>query len=144
MLVISPKIPHMKKVPVISFEFRHQALDVAYLQRLYQHQPSYAFDMFEGFLSEIGTRITQLGNAVTENNRELVKYYAHQLRAFTGIVGLTDVQSTTERLECCSMAGSPDMIQQLFREISTGIRQAMPPVRLEFERLRAFLQSREL
>ncbi|NML38394.1 Hpt domain-containing protein [Chitinophaga sp. G-6-1-13] len=133
----------MEKVPTTSFEFRHQALDIAYLQRLYQHQPSYAFDMFEGFLSEIGARITQLGNAIAENNREQVKYYAHQLRAFTGIVGLTGVQSTSERLECCSMAGSPDTIQQHFLEISAGIRQGMQPIRLEFERLKAFLQSRE-
>lgn len=134
----------MEKVPSTSFEFRHRALDIACLQRLYQYQPSYAFDMFEGFLSEIGPRMTQLGNAIAENNREQVKYYAHQLRAFTGIVGLTGVQSTTKRLEFCSMAGSPDTIEQLFREISTGIRRAMRPVRLEFERLRDFLQSREV
>lgn len=139
----SPKIPHMEKASSTFFEFRHQALDIAYLQRLYRHEPSYAFDMFEGFLREIGARITQLGNAIAENNREQVKYYAHQLRAFTGIVGLTRVQSASERLESCSMAGSQDTIQQLFGEISTGIRLAMQPVRLELERLRAFLQSRE-
>nr|WP_295874947.1 Hpt domain-containing protein [uncultured Chitinophaga sp.] len=134
----------MEKASSTSFEFRHQALDVAYLQRLYQHEPSYAFDMFDGFLREIGARIAQLGNAIAENNREQVKYYAHQLRAFTGIVGLTRVQLASERLESCSMAGSPDTIQQLFGEISTGVRLSMQPVRLEFERLRAFLQSRDL
>lgn len=134
------KIVRMEKLPPTTFEFRNKELDTVFLQQLYSNEPAYAFDMFEGFLQDIGMRMASLSAAIAESNWELTKYYVHQIKAFIGIVGLTNVQGRAQQLERCCLTGNRELIQSLFREISLGVKKGMMPVQQEFERLKEFLQ----
>ncbi|NSL87362.1 Hpt domain-containing protein [Chitinophaga solisilvae] len=121
------------------FLFLNKDLDIAFLQQLYKDEPLYAFDMFEGFMQEIGQRMADLSAAVTAGDWKKTQYHVHQIKSFIGIVGLTKVQDKAQQLESCCSSGNREMILLLFREINLAVRKSMTPVKQELERLREFL-----
>jgi PAS domain S-box-containing protein len=111
-------------------------LDQPRLLELYGDDRAAVADMFNTFLSDIVPDLMRLPDLQrTQNWTELARQ-AHKLKPTLGMVGLTPLETTMNRLEnAAKQASDPDLIQVYCQEVTTSLQQMIPVLEAEIQQL---------
>lgn len=126
------------------FEF-NEALDVKYLDGLYDNNISYAVDLFEIFLRTIKEEIEKLRTTVSNADWEKLKFQVHKIKPNLSMVGLTWIAAKMQELENNLRNGQEEQEQivQLFNEVAIAVDEFYPVIKEEHEKMRVFMDTRE-
>lgn len=84
--------------PFSSYKFNSQ-LDHSFLLEIYGDDLSYAYTMFDIFISSIDTEFKTLQNCINTEDMEMIKKQIHKMKPTFSMVGLTDLFNRMQQLE---------------------------------------------
>ena len=111
-------------------------LDRQRLTELYGIDRAAAADMFSTFLSDIVPDLLQLPSLCQAQNWAELLRQAHKLKPTLGMVGLTSLETTMQRLEkAARQASDPDLLSVYCQEVATALQQMIPVLEDEIQLL---------
>jgi DNA-binding response OmpR family regulator len=128
---------------ISGYEF-HPALDVRYLNTLYESNIGYAIDLFEIFVMTIREEMGKLEKVAQEQDWEKLKFQVHKIKPNFSMVGLTWVTGKMEALEgILRKAEELDVIPGMLEEITTEVNNLYPTIESELQKMYAFVKDHE-
>ncbi len=128
---------------ISGYEF-HPALDVRYLNTLYESNIGYAIDLFEIFVMTIQEEMGKLEAVAKDNDWEKLKFQVHKIKPNFSMVGLTWITAKMEQLEGhLRKADELHMIPGMLQEISTELNKQFPTIESELQKMQAFVKGKE-
>lgn len=128
---------------ISGYEF-NPALDVRYLNTLYESNISYAIDLFEIFVMTIREEVTRLEGIVADRDWEQLKFQVHKIKPNFSMVGLTWITAKMEALEGHLRKGEDmEKIPVMMQEIAQEVHQHFPTVEQELQKMHAFVKPND-
>lgn len=122
-----------------SFAF-DAALDVVYLEELYEDDIAYAADMFETFCLDTIPNVEQLKQMIEEEDYTSARAMAHRLKPNFSMVGLTQLEQKMGLLEkACDERAKSEKIRQILTEINQSLADFLPLIQSELEKMNAII-----
>lgn len=121
-----------------AFKF-DERLDIAYLQKLYSGNCSYAMSLFEVFLECMEKDWEDILQARKDNNWVQLKNLIHKVKPNFSMVGLTWITSTMQEIYEKLKQDSPQLAVPLLEQAEKEFDQYIPLVRSEYQRMQQFL-----
>jgi HPt (histidine-containing phosphotransfer) domain-containing protein len=117
---------------------KHQKLNRAYLEEVYEGDNEYAFEMFEIFLQKMENEYKPLKICIYNQNWQEAGNLTHKLKPSFPMVGLTWLQPEVQLLESLLRAKTPNAhaIEQQFKVVNAIVENDFHLVQAEFEHLK--------
>jgi PAS domain S-box-containing protein len=120
------------------FKF-NKRLNADLLADLYGKDMSYAYVMFEMFLTTALPEFDTLKTAISEKNIAEIARLAHKLKPTFGMVGLSDMEEKMQALEhAAKKKEAPSVWQPLFDDVEKNMDNAVNAVRRDFDKLKKY------
>jgi HPt (histidine-containing phosphotransfer) domain-containing protein len=105
-------------------------INEAWLLRMRTTKPKFLASLFEVFLADEPTRMSNLGDAVCSGDLEMVRYLAHSIKGAAATLGMERLCDASRELEHAAKAGQAEALAQQY----TAMLEEMEKV---FEIMRA-------
>ena len=135
---------------ISGYEF-HPALDVRYLNTLYESNIGYAIDLFEIFVMTIKEEMGKLEKVAQEKDWEKLKFQVHKIKPNFSMVGLTWITGKMEALEGIlrkaedkkgeEKAEVLSVIPGMLDEIATEVNNLYPTIESELQKMYEFVKN---
>lgn len=117
---------------------KHEQLNRAYLEEVYEGDNEYAFEMFEIFLDKMENEYKPMVASIEARNWKEAGTLAHKLKPAFPMVGLTWLQPEVQTLEGLLRAQTPNEVAILaqLEQVKAIIQADFHLVETEFEQLK--------
>jgi len=123
-----------------AFQFSER-LDQEFLQSIYDDDVSFAQEVFSGFLSETQNELELIENHFNNADLGSLRKALHKVKPTFSLVGLTKITEDIEFLIVkCDSSASVQQVEQPYNDILQSIRQSLPLVREELNRMESHNQ----
>lgn len=124
------------------------ALDIKFLNALYENNLGYASDLFEVFVRTIQEEMGKIKKLLEDKDWEAMGFQVHKLKPNFSMVGLTGIAAKMQTLENYLKSNQLEQhlpeIPGLFGEVEASLDANMPIVEEELKKMRAFEEATRL
>jgi PAS domain S-box-containing protein len=118
-----------------------ERLDIAYLQKLYSGNCSYAMSLFEVFIECMDADWKDIQQAIRTSNWLQLKNLVHKVKPNFSMVGLTWITATMQDIYDKLKQDDPEAAVPLLQEVQEGLEEYMPLVKGELQRMQQYLEQ---